>query len=343
MAVFASMRVCHPVLRCPVARVAAAPARYAGAARRVSLVPFFGSPASLLPSACFALGSPSSRPGPAAAVGLGVRRRQSPPLLLAFVWHCSTWNFFCLFFIEFLLLFIWYCRGFSLNLYIISHTKSLRYVYSDSLFQSYSPPPLMLLHSLRLIGFNRYCSPFRLLPFMLEPILTMIAHIISQFSSFGFSGSRSSRAAATAAQAVFGLLPIDSAVSVGCAAGVDRAVRAAFPAAQVFRVSEFGGASQGAAAFARRSTALVQAVGIDGGLLLVFPSTACPAAVQPSRRFAGSGSGSWGSAALAVGLGVAVLVRLPEGVLPPLWLAAAAGFQEVKPSFWFVPAPASLF
>lgn len=167
----------------------------------------------------------------------------------------------------------------------------------------------------------------------------MVARIISQFSSFGFEGSRSSGAAVLSAQAVFPFVPSGSAVCTGCAAGVDAATRAAFLECQVFRASAYP--SAGRAAFAIRSAALVQSVAASGGLLLVFPSTACPAAVKPSRSFAGHGSGSWGSAALAVGLGVATLIFLPAGSSAPAWLVAVG--QEVEPGIWFAPAPASLF
>ncbi len=68
---------------------------------------------------------------------------------------------------------------------------------------------------------------------------------------------------------------------------------------------------------ARRSEALVRAVAASSGRrgLVAFVSVSCPLDVSPSRRFAGRGSGSWGAVALAVGLGLPVVV-FPCGVGP---------------------------
>lgn len=170
----------------------------------------------------------------------------------------------------------------------------------------------------------------------------MVEQIISQFSSFGFSGSRSDVAAALAAKAALPLLPVGAPVSVGCAGGVDLVVRDSLPGSQVqvFTVQDFGPIGRGA--FARRSAVVVQSVAASAGLLLVFPSTACPAAVKPSRSFAGHGSGSWGSAAMAIGLGVATLVCIPDGCAAPAWLVAIG--QPLEGSgFWFIPARPALF
>ncbi|MEA5595678.1 hypothetical protein [Rivularia sp. UHCC 0363] len=72
------------------------------------------------------------------------------------------------------------------------------------------------------------------------------------------------------------------------------------------------------ASLARRSAACVRSVAPGpSGLLVVCPSGRCPSGVRPSRSFRGSGSGSWGSAALAVGLGRRVLLFSPVGV--PSW------------------------
>lgn len=177
---------------------------------------------------------------------------------------------------------------------------------------------------------------------MLRVLLVMVEQIISQFSSFGFEGSRSSGAAVLSAQAVFPFVPSGAAVCTGCAAGVDAATRKAFPECQVFSVSDFNISGIGRASFAIRSAALVQSVAASSGLLLAFPSTACPAAVKPSRSFAGHGSGSWGSAALSVGLGAATLICIPDGCAAPAWLVAIG--QPLEGSgFWFVPARPALF
>lgn len=163
--------------------------------------------------------------------------------------------------------------------------------------------------------------------------LSPLLPLLSSVSSVGFSGSRSPSPAAMAALAP--LLPfVPSAgcrVSVGCAAGVDTVVREFFadsPSLLVFRASAPRFARAGAVgALALRSAACVRSVAPGArGLLVVLPSGACPSGVRPSRSFRGCGSGSWGSAALAAGLGRRVVVWLASGVVPPVW----AGFSWVS-------------
>ena len=131
---------------------------------------------------------------------------------------------------------------------------------------------------------------------------------MGQFPVVGFSGSR--LGCSSASQVVPSLVSIPSAVGVGCARGVDQLVRSSFPLAHIFRVHP----PINRGSFARRSVRLVQWVYHSGGCLVVFPSSVCPSKVRPSTSFAGHGSGSWGSAALAVGLGVPVVVVLPWSV-----------------------------
>jgi hypothetical protein len=137
----------------------------------------------------------------------------------------------------------------------------------------------------------------------------------------GFSGSRSLSGTGLAAlTALFPSVPAGCRVAVGCAAGADLAVRSAFGddgRLRVFAVDS-GRWGSGRAAFARRSAAIVAAVPACG-LLVVVPSGTCPAEVVPSRSFRGCGSGSWGSAAFALGTGRRVLLWLPVGAVPPVW------------------------
>jgi hypothetical protein len=169
--------------------------------------------------------------------------------------------------------------------------------------------------------------------------------IFSQFSAFGFSGSRTvpslgglSRAAAC--------VPSGASVFVGCARGVDEYFRMAFPSATVFSV-ESGQFGSGPSAFARRSVACVSAVVAAGGLWVSFPSSVCPPGLSPSSRsstcFCGSGSGSWASLAFALGSGCACLVFLGSLPCPSGW-----GLSRVPCwSGWFfcpaAPAQVSLF
>jgi hypothetical protein len=165
--------------------------------------------------------------------------------------------------------------------------------------------------------------------FVSSPV-SPVASLFSGVSSVGFSGSRSPSGAAVAALApLLSFVPgAGCRVSVGCAAGVDAIAREFFissPSLLVFRASAPRFARAGAVgALALRSAACVRSVAAGSrGLLVVLPSGACPSGVRPSRSFRGCGSGSWGSAALAAGLGRRVVVWLDSGVVPPVW----AGFQ----------------
>lgn len=181
------------------------------------------------------------------------------------------------------------------------------------------------------------------------------AALLSGVSSVGFSGSRSPSPDAVAALSA--LLPsVPSAacrVSVGCAVGVDAAVREFFTGSKsllVFSAKSPRFARAGAVgALALRSAACVRSVapGVPG-LLVVLPSGACPPAVRPGRSFRGHGSGSWGSAALAAALGRRVVVWLAPGVLPPAWagftwVICGGGWWLVSCSAPVAPVQLSLF
>ena len=158
---------------------------------------------------------------------------------------------------------------------------------------------------------------------------TSVSSVVSSAALVGFSGSRSSIPAVASSVASL----VSGRVVVGCAAGVDRFFRGCFPSAQVFRVC---GSSRGA--FAARSVSFVQSLASSGGVLVSFPSGACPVGLLPStsssRCFSGLGSGSWASLAFAVGLGVESFVFAPFGV-PSGW-----GFVSLG-SGWFQFVPSS--
>ncbi len=162
-------------------------------------------------------------------------------------------------------------------------------------------------------------------------IMVCVSSFISSFPSVGFSGSRlGGSPAVLSCQAFLPLLSSYSgSVGVGCAWGVDAAVRSAFSSATVFRVQ----APVTRAAFALRSTKLVHWVAASGGLLVAFPLGAAPSQLRPCVSFAGFGSGTWGSVALALalGLGVPVLVVLPacSGGVFPAPVAVASLFTPV--------------
>jgi hypothetical protein len=150
----------------------------------------------------------------------------------------------------------------------------------------------------------------------------------------GFSGGRrlSRSFRPLVSSVVAAVLASGRSVAVGCAAGADLFVRVAAPGAVVFAVP--GSGRRPASLFAARSVALVRSVaaGGPGSALVVFPASPCPAGLSPSAAplacFCGLGSGSWASAAFAVGLGLPVVV-FPCGfsALPPwgVWAPAGSG------------------
>ena len=162
---------------------------------------------------------------------------------------------------------------------------------------------------------------------------------VSRFPAVGFSGSRSLPSqSAIALRSVAALVSPSAVVSVGCARGADSLARSLFPHAHVFSVAS-GRWGSGRGAFARRSVACVSSVA-PAGLWCFFPAGPCPAGLLPSpsssRCFCGLGSGSWASAAFALGSGLAVLCFLPPGVPCPVgW-----GFTSLGGGWW-VSRPSS--
>jgi hypothetical protein len=195
----------------------------------------------------------------------------------------------------------------------------------------YSSPLLSMLHSVVLrcfLFFFFFSVMFARLP---SPLLS----VLSRSSAVGFSGSRSILPPALVSCAVFASVPASSSVLVGCAPGLDRCARLAFPSALVFSVSSFG---SGRGAFARRSVAFVSALSAASAPVLVsFPGSSCPPGLVPSpvsgSCFCGLGSGSWASLAFAVGLGVPCFVWLPPSVSFPFWWSAVP-----LGGGWFAPA-----
>ncbi|MEO1341405.1 MAG: hypothetical protein AAFV28_09755 [Cyanobacteria bacterium J06635_13] len=168
--------------------------------------------------------------------------------------------------------------------------------------------------------------------------------VFSGVVSVGFSGSRSlSPAASAALSRLLPLVPAGVRLSVGCAAGADKAVRSFFGASSsllVFSVasSRFG---SGRSAFARRSSRCVLSVAAGSrGLLVVVPVSGCPAGVRPSRSFRGFSSGSWGSAAFALGRGRRVLLWLSPGSRPPVWAGVSWSLSSVPGGCWWLGVPA---
>lgn len=162
--------------------------------------------------------------------------------------------------------------------------------------------------------------------------MVSLASFVGSFSCLAFSGSRRSGSSAAASASAFlpAVLGFSGSVAVGCASGVDSLVRSAFPSCSVFRVQQFAaGGRVSRASFARRSSALVSWCAARSGLLVVFPLGACPSGVRVSSSFRGCGSGSWGSVALALGLGCSVLVVAPASVSSAWFGSLASRFRCV--------------
>lgn len=162
--------------------------------------------------------------------------------------------------------------------------------------------------------------------------MVSFASFVGSFPLVAFSGSRVVGSSASVSAGAF--LPVlgsfSGVVGVGCASGVDSLVRSAFPSARVFRVSSFlVGGRVSRASFALRSSALVSWCVSGGGLLVAFPLGACPRGVRVSSSFRGCGSGSWGSVALALGLGGSVLVVSPASVSSAWFGSLASSFRCV--------------
>lgn len=181
--------------------------------------------------------------------------------------------------------------------------------------------------------------------------MVCLSSFLGSFSCVAFSGSR--RSGASAFHSCRAFLPsvasVSAPVGVGCASGIDSLVRSAFPSASVFSVQQFAvGGRVCRASFARRSSALVQWCASHSGLLVAFPLGACPSGVRASTSFRGCGSGTWGSVALAVGLGASVLVVSPASVGSAWFGSLASHFRPVGVApcggvLWLsVPAPVQL-
>lgn len=162
--------------------------------------------------------------------------------------------------------------------------------------------------------------------------MVSLASFVGSFPCVAFSGSRVGGSSASFSCRAF--LPVlggfSGSVGVGCARGVDSLVRSAFPYCSVFSVSSFlVGGRVSRASFVLRSSALVSWCASGSGLLVAFPLGACPRGVRVSSSFGGCGSGSWGSVALALGLGCSVLVVSPASASSAWFGALGSRFRLV--------------
>ncbi|MEK7254519.1 MAG: hypothetical protein AAB316_07230, partial [Bacteroidota bacterium] len=99
-----------------------------------------------------------------------------------------------------------------------------------------------------------------------------------------------------------------------------------------------------AARLAARSAAFVRFLSSSRACLVSFPGGACPARLAPCRAWrSASGSGSWGSICLALGLGVPVFLFAPAGLLAPPAVAWRFALVAGSPGWFFAAPPVPVF
>lgn len=177
--------------------------------------------------------------------------------------------------------------------------------------------------------------------------MACLSTIISSYPALAFSGSRITSCPASQAAAVLAssISSYSGKVAVGCASGVDAIIRSSFSQALVFSVSSYlVGSRVTRASFAKRSAGMVSWCKSACGIVVAFPSGPAPAALSPSIQFRGHGSGTWGSVAMALGLGLPVLLCLPAGyqggVPAPHSIASRFTVLEIQSpgvSWWYAP------
>jgi len=151
-------------------------------------------------------------------------------------------------------------------------------------------------------------------------------------SRIAFTGSRApSGASLSVCSQVAGLLwahmPVGARVGVGCCSGIDQAVRHQVPGVVLFSVAR---PVVHRGAFVVRSIRLVRWLCRGAGaVLFAFPSHGCPSGVVAGSSWAGCGSGTWGTVALALGSGARVVVFVPRGAV-----GSSAGLAAFVGPLW---------
>ncbi|MCZ2207321.1 hypothetical protein [Cylindrospermopsis raciborskii] len=154
--------------------------------------------------------------------------------------------------------------------------------------------------------------------------------IIKSSQVIAFSGSRNPHAAEIKALLyIVPKVPKSAQIYVGCANGIDNLVVKNFPQATVFKASDYR--TNIKSALALRSTHCVKSVPDQQGLIIAIPAGPCPTDVKPSCSFAGHGSGTWGTIALAIGLQKRVCIFSPH---PPKWVG-----EEIEKNWWYYQPP----
>lgn len=153
--------------------------------------------------------------------------------------------------------------------------------------------------------------------------------ILAASGALGISGSRAPDAGSLAALGDLAeLWGRSRPVLVGDQRGIDAAAQQRWPRAGVFRRT-----GEKPAELIARSIRMLDALGqLERPLLAALPAKACPARIAPADRWVSgeTASGTWSTAALAVGRGIALLLWLPS----PLWPPASWGLRYLGGGWW---------
>ena len=82
--------------------------------------------------------------------------------------------------------------------------------------------------------------------------------------------------------------------------------------------------------FAQRSVKCLESIlPADHAILLAFPNCKCPAKLDTKRRFAGRGSGTWGTVGLALAHGITVIMYIPNGSDQDKWCGPLSQYMTL--------------
>lgn len=139
---------------------------------------------------------------------------------------------------------------------------------------------------------------------------------LHEYTGFAVSGSRRPNVGEIYAfTEICEVLGVGRKVLTGDAKGIDAMARSWF--GKYAKVYEVKGTEK--KHFAMRSARMVGDMTKEM-LLIAVPNKKCPVVVKPKKTWASaSGSGTWGTVALAVGKGFDVMVYLSWGTRPPAW------------------------
>lgn len=155
---------------------------------------------------------------------------------------------------------------------------------------------------------------------------TKVQRIVEQYTCIGIGGTRNPQGKIRAQEisGVMGTINPNAKIHTGCQKGIDAIVKLWCDLRKI-KIKVFDVASgkygEGKGAYARRTIDCIESTKEANGLWVAYTGRECPSKVKPSNKtnkcFNGGGSGTWAGAAYAMGLGMEVLIYIPEKVSPP--------------------------